>query len=227
MPKNSHKQPGGENKVVGEGTSQFIFGPDGKFKGLLLDRRYAQKRVWAKVTRVKANEDRFEHEFLVEQLVILGKPGKELEHWRLLLRSVTKILGQERSDPETLLERYCLFTPILAAIREILTADSESKAKNLSKRFETRMVAARKMLSLREAEANQRQPEDGPQRGFIAVVRTLAKRYDRQPTMAEVGKELFPDKLDHERRIRVAQLADETGFKLPHEKPGRKTVRSK
>jgi hypothetical protein len=204
------------NKVVGEGTSRFIFGPDGKFKGLLLDKGYAQKKRWAKVTRVKSGEDRFENQFLIEQLALLGSPGSADCHHQLFLKSISKILSQKTFSPETLLARYCVFVPILDSIREILTAPSAEASEKLLERFKTRIQSARKLLSLRGTD----EEDFGPQERFTKTVFALAKKFDREPTLAEVGKILFPEELDHKRRIRVSQLASQTGFKLPHGKPG-------
>lgn len=217
-----------KNKVVGEGTSKAIVGPDGKFKGLILDKRYAQRRRWSKLTRLRRGEDRFEHEFLIDQLMLLGKPGAEDAHHNLLLESISKILSQNRFPAKELLSRYCVFVPILDAIRQILTAPDDTKADNLRERFDAKIHAARKELRRQTRDAD----EDGPQEKFIRAVETLWKMYDREPTMAEVGEHLFPEKSfrnpkgDLERRrIRVSQLARETGFKLPRQKPKSRSQR--
>jgi hypothetical protein len=202
--------------VVGEGSSKFVFGPDGKFIGLQLDKSYAQKKRWSKVTRAKPNEDRWKHQFLIEQLALLGKQGKGPDHYRLILNDVSKIISQDRFPPETLFARYCAFVPILDSLREVLTAADDEASTKLLKRFTDRVQAARKLLNPKAAD----EPEIDPQQEFISVARALAKEHNREPTMAEVGKVLFPDKLDHERRIRVSQLVSQTGLKLPRGKPG-------
>jgi hypothetical protein len=202
--------------LVGEGSSKFVFGPDGKFIGLQLDKSYAKKRRWSKVTRAKPNEDRWNHEFLIEKLALLGKQGNGPDHYRLILNDVSKIISQNRFPPETLLARYCAFVPILDSLREVLTAADDEASTKLLNRFADRVQAARKLLNPKAAD----EPEIDPQQEFISVARALAKEHNREPTMAEVGKVLFPDKLDHERRIRVSQLVSQTGLKLPRGKPG-------
>jgi len=202
--------------VVGEGSSKFVFGPDGKFIGLKLDKSYAQKKRWSKVTRAKPHEDRWKHQFLIEQLALLGKQGNGPDHYRLILDDVSKIISQNGFPPETLLAHYCAFVPILDSLREVLTAADDEISTKLLKRFTDRVQAARKLLNPKAAD----EPETDPQQEFISVARALALEHNREPTMAEVGKVLFPEKFDHERRIRVSQLASQTGLKLPRGKPG-------
>jgi hypothetical protein len=201
--------------VVAQGSSKFVFGPDGKFIGLQLDKSYAQKKRWSKVTRAKPNEDRWKHQFLIEQLALLGKQGKGSDHYRLILNDVSKIISQTRFPPETLLAGYCAFVPILDSLREVLAAADDEASTKLLTRFADRVQAARKLLNPKADE-----PGIDPQQEFISVARALAKEHNREPTMAEVGKVLFPGKLDHERRIRVSQLVSQTGLKLPRGKPG-------
>jgi hypothetical protein len=202
--------------AVSGGSSKFVFGPDGKFIGLHLDKSYALKKRWSKVTRAKPNEDQWRHQFLIKQLELLGKQGNGPDHYRLILNDVSKIISQNRFSPETLLARYCVFVPILDSLREILTEADDEVSTKLLRRFSGRVQAARKLLSPKAAD----DPEIDPQQEFISTVRALAIEYNREPTMAEVGKALFPEKLDHERRIRVSQLVSQTGLKLPRGKPG-------
>jgi hypothetical protein len=204
---------------VGDGPSFLFFDTDGKLKFWLIARLYLQQRL-GKLTRAKGGEDRFEHEFLVGQLEVLGKPGSISERYERLRADLDRIYTNSSTIDEDL-PRYCMFVPILESIRQILIQSDDLKAKHLSSRFVTRVKAARKLLS-GETEDKQRFEEH---EAFIKAIIEFARAKHREPTMVEIRKLRFLDrgiKGDNQRRtVRVSQLAKETGFSwLPEGKHG-------
>jgi hypothetical protein len=221
--------------VVGDGpsSSYLIFDTDGKFKAAIIAKKYLQQRL-GKLTRAKRGEDRFEHEFLVGQLGALGRPGSIRKRYQPLRAGLGKIYAASPpiAEPKNWLEamtyrdedfsRYCMFVPILESIRQILIQTDDSKAKDLLSRFATRVQAARKLLTTEvDFEAHE---------GFIKAIKKFASKNDREPTMVEIGKLLFPyraragdtrKRADSRRAVRINQLANETGFWwLPEGKHG-------
>jgi hypothetical protein len=227
---------GHRHRLVGEGPSYLIFDTQNKFKGAVIAKKYLKQRL-GKFTRAKRGEGRFDHEFLVRQLEALGRPASIRKRYQRLRADLGKIYAASPpiAEPKNLLEansyrdehflRYCMFVPILESVRQILIQADDGKAKDLFSRFETRVKAARKLLATETADNGQFEAHER----FIETVRKFAIKNDREPTMIEIRKLLFPGRGragdDQRGAIRISQLASETGFWwLPEGKTGPKNT---